>query len=71
MSVSVCLSVYVCLSMIISSELHVRSSPSVLCVLLLAVAQSSSDGDTLCTSGFMDVVIFAYKQRLLDIAAPT
>jgi len=25
--------------------------------------------DTLCTSGFMDDVIFAHKQRLLDVAA--
>ena len=25
--------------------------------------------DTLCTSGFMDDVIFAYKPRLLDVAA--
>ena len=25
--------------------------------------------DTLCTSGFMDVVIFAHKPRLLDVAA--
>jgi len=26
-------------------------------------------GDTLCTSGFMDDVMFAYKPRLLDVAA--
>ena len=26
-------------------------------------------GDTLCTSGFMDYVIFAHKPRLLDVAA--
>ena len=25
--------------------------------------------DTLCTSGFMDEVIFAHKPRLLDVAA--
>ena len=36
----------------------------------MAVAQSScgSVPDTLCTSGFMDDVIFAYKPRLLDVA---
>ena len=38
MSVSVC----VCLSAMISSELHVRSSPNVLCSLPMAVARSSS-----------------------------
>ena len=42
MSVSVCLSVCVCLSAIISSELHVRSSPNFLCMLPMAVARSSS-----------------------------
>jgi len=66
MSVSVCL----CLSAIISSELVVRSSPIFLCVLPMAVARSSSGGVmTLRTSGFMDDVIFAYKPRLLDVAA--
>jgi len=69
MSVSVCLCV--CLSAIVSPELHVRSSPdffvyvtygrgSVLLWLRI---------DTLCTSGFMDDVIFAQKLRLLDVAA--
>jgi len=73
----VCLSLYpcvclcVCLSTIISSELHVRSSPNVLCVLPVAVARSSSGGvvHTLCTSSFMDDVIFAHKPMLLDVAA--
>ena len=75
-SVSVCLSVSlslcvcVCLSAIISPELHVRSSPDfvhVTCrrgsVLLLRRI------DTLCTSGYMDDVIFDHKPRLLDVAA--
>jgi len=38
----------------------------------MAVARSSSGGeliDILCTSGFMDDVIFAHKPRLLDVAA--
>ena len=37
-------SVCVCLSAIIFSELHVRSSPIFFCVLPMAVAQSSSGG---------------------------
>ena len=68
--VSVCLPV--CLSTIISSELHVRSSPKFLCVLSVTVARSSllwRRRDTLCTSGFMDDVIFAHKPRLLDVTA--
>jgi len=40
LSVSVC----VCLSAIISSELHVRSSPSFLRMLPMAVARSFSGG---------------------------
>jgi len=55
------------LSAIISSELHVRSSPNAICgrgsVLLWR------RDDTLCTSGFIDDVIFAHKARLLDVAA--
>jgi len=35
----VCLSVCVCLSTIISSELYVRSSPKLFCVLTMAVTQ--------------------------------
>jgi len=65
-SVSVC----VCLSAIIFSELHVRSSPNILCMLCLAMTRPSSGGsDTLCTSSFMDDVMFAHKLRLLDVAA--
>ena len=48
LSVSVCLYVCVCLSAVISSELHVRSSPSYLCMLPTAVAQSSSGGVVIC-----------------------
>ena len=82
MSVSVCLSVCVCLcvclSAIISSELHVRPSLKFCACYLwpwlgppLAADKDylSSHGDTLCTSGFMDDVIFAHKPRLLDVAA--
>jgi len=56
MSVSVCLCV--CLSTIISSELHVRCSPNFLCMLPMAVARSSSRGLVmLCTFGFTHNVI--------------
>ena len=64
--------VCVCLSAIVSSELHVRSSPNFLCVLPVAAAGSVllwRRGDTLRTSGFMDDVKFAHKTRLLDVAA--
>ena len=79
MSVSVCLSVClsvcgfvcVCLSAIISSDLHVRSSP----IRFVHVTYGRGSvllwrcSDMLCTSGFMDDVIFAHKPRLLDVAA--
>ena len=62
--------VCVCLSAIISSELHVRS-------LSIFVHVTNGRGsvlvwrrsDMLCTSGFTDDVIFAHKPRLLDVAA--
>jgi len=41
--VCVCVSVSVCLSTIISLELHVRSLPDFLCVLPMSMAQPSSD----------------------------
>jgi len=51
----VCLSVCACLSM------HVTFGPG-----LIFLWRRS---DTLCTSGFMDDVIFAHKPRLLNVAA--
>ena len=66
----VCLSVCVCLSAIISSKLHARSSP-----VFVHVAYGRGSvilwrrSDMLCTSGFMDDIIFAHKPRLLDVAA--
>ena len=68
----VCLSVCVCdcLSAIISSELHVRSSPF---FVYVTYGRGSvlfwQRSDMLCSSGFMDDVIFAHKPRLLDVAA--
>ena len=64
-SVCVCVCVCVCLSALIFSELHVRSSPNFSCMLPMAVARSSAIGSIvipgmLCTSGFMDDVMFAH-----------
>jgi len=63
--------VCVCLSAIISLELHVRSSPNVL--VRVTYGRGSvvvwRRSDKLCTSGFMDDVIFAHKPRLLDVLA--
>jgi len=71
-SVSDSVCVCVCLSAIISSELHVRFSPS----FFIYATYGRGSGlfwrrnDTLCTLSFMDDVIFAYKfLRLLNIAA--
>ena len=65
-SVSVC--VCVCLSAIISSEQHVRLN-----FVHVIYGHGSvllwRRSDMLCTSGFMDDVIFAHKPRLLDVAA--
>jgi len=70
MSVSVCLSLCVCLSAIISSERHVRSSPifkRVTCGRGSVLLWRRSD--MLRISGFIGDVIFAHKLRLLDVAA--
>ena len=61
MSVSVC----VYLSMIISSEPHVRSSP-IFCACYLWPWLSLIP---YVLTGFMDDVIFARNPRLLDVAA--
>ena len=64
MSVSVCLSVCVCLSANMSPEQHARSS-KFLCMLPTVLLWRRSD--MLCTSGFMDDVIFPHTPRLLDV----
>jgi len=70
MSMSVCLCVCICLSAIVSSVLHVRSSPIFVHVTYgrrsILIWRRS---DMLCTSGFVDDVIFAHKPRLLDVTA--
>jgi len=63
------LSVCVCLSTIISSELYVRSSPKLFCVLTMAVTQCSSGGVVI--RYVLPVLLMAsYLPRLLDVAAP-
>jgi len=71
MSVSVSVYVCVCLSASISSELHVRSS----LYFFMHVTYGSGSvllwrrSDMLCTSGFVNDVMFVRKPRLLDVAA--
>ena len=69
--VCVCVCVRVCLSAIIIIIFGAaRSIFTILCMLIMAVARSSSGSVTIWyTSGFMDDVIFAHKLRLLDVAA--
>jgi len=68
--VCLCVCVCVCLSAIISWELHVRSSAIFLaCYLWRGSVRFWQRSDTLCTSGFIDDVMFAHKPRLLDVAA--
>ena len=69
MSVSVCLSV--CLSAIIFSKHHVRSSPNFLRMLPMGVARSSSGGVVICYEipVLWMTTLFAHKPRLLDVAA--
>ena len=62
--------VCVCLSAIISLELHVRFSPNIVHVTFgPGSVLLSRRSDTLCTSGFIDDVMVAHKLRLLDVAA--
>ena len=65
MIVSLC----VCLSAIVSSELHVRSSLNFLRMLPMAVARSFSGGVVIrYVLTVMDDVMSAHKPRLLDVA---
>jgi len=69
MSVSVCLCVRVCLSAIISPELHVRFHQVFLYMLRMAVARSSSGGVVICYV-FPVLWMTSYLHiRLLDVAA--
>ena len=62
MSVSVCVCVFVC------SQLHLGNYTSHLYQNFCA-CYLWQRCDTLCTSGFMDDVIFAHKPMLLDVTA--
>jgi len=63
----------VCVCLSVRDHLFGSARPiftNFLCMLPMAVARSFSGGVvTLCTSGFMDDVIFAHKPRLFDVAA--
>jgi len=53
---------FVCLSARISRKLHHRTSPEFLCLLPVAVAQFiSGEVAMLCTSGFVDDVMFSHS----------
>jgi len=70
--VSVCLSV--CLSACMSLEPHARTSSNFLCILPVAVYRSSSGGvatcNTLCTSGFVDDIMFSYNGLHGNVTLP-
>ena len=74
-SVSVCLSVCVCVFVCTRSYL-LRNYTSDLHQFFVHVTYGRGSvllwrhSDTLCTSGFMDDVIFAHKPRLLDVRRP-
>jgi len=67
------LCVFICLSTIISLELHVGQTPIFTIFVHVTYGRGSvllwRCSDKLCTSGYMDDVIFAHKPRLLDVAA--
>ena len=71
MSVSVCLSV--CLSVFVCPRSYLRNCTSDLHHIFVPVTYGRGSVllflHTLCTSGFMDDVIFAHKLTLLDVAA--
>ena len=74
MSVSVCLSLCVSLCVFVCPRSYLRNYTSDLHQFFLHVAIHGSVllrrlSDTLCTTGYVDDVVFAYKPRLLDVAA--
>jgi len=74
MSVSVCLSVSLCVCLSVHDRVFGTTRPIFTKIRMLVTCGRSSvvlwrRSDTLCTSGFMDDVIFAHKPRLLDVAA--
>jgi len=69
MSVSVCVCLCVCLFAIISSDTSDLRQIFCACYLGRGSVLLWRRSDMLCTSGFMDDVIFAHNPRLLDVAA--
>jgi len=73
-SVSVCLSVCVCVRLTVHDHIFGTTHP-IFTKLFDHVTYGRGSvllwrrSDMLCTSGFMDDVIFAHKPRLLDVAA--
>ena len=59
---SVCLCLFVCLSTCISQKRHVHTSQNFMFVLPGTVAHSWWQWDTLCTSGFVDNVMFSHNE---------
>jgi len=77
-SVSVCLSVYLCVSVCLSIRDHIfYTARPIFTIFLVCVTYGRGSvllwrrNATFCklTSRFMDDVIFAHKPRLLDVAA--
>jgi len=66
---SIVMSVFVCLSAITSSEIHIRSAPIFCECYQLLLARSTSGGVVIryVLSVFIDDVICAQKPRLLDV----
>jgi len=76
MSVSVFLSICVCVSVCLSVHDHIfRTARPIFAKSFVRVTCGCGSvllwrrSDTLCTSSFMDDVIFAHKPMLLDVAA--
>jgi len=47
--------------------LTVHSLPNCMCMLLMVVARSSSNGVVKCISGFVDDVVFVYTKRFTEL----
>ena len=72
---SIVMSVSVCLYVFVSPRSYTRNYTSDLHQIFVHVTYGRSSvllwrrSDMLCTSGFMDDVVFAHKPKLLDVAA--
>ena len=68
-SVSACLFVCVCVCLSVRDHIFGITRPIFTNIYDRGSVLRWRRSDTLCTSGFMDDVIFAHKPRLLDVAA--